>query len=645
MWTARSCCPWGLTFGFPQWAMELSATDGDQPEANWTARSPVRDPRCILMYENGYHDGLLLSELSLANRRRAEKTKGQAKSLSPKTPPMPQPRFRQVGSRRLKPATISLMILASTVCSPVYLMVAGMTSETGASMNVAASPNAMEGMTDAADPSSSVRQIDTTEVPLEPSSEPGLDQPDAQSANADNDPFCSLETFTLEQAQSYARRREVRGAKPVGIIGAPYVPLAPWACQRGPPELQPAFQRLPGPVLNAPAANISGKVALSQYGIQFHGGPVVSRLRVYYVWYGNWAIGDKSRNDLTTVKILEDFAQSLGGSGLWATTATYTDSNGVPISTGLDFAGSVSVVPGSSCHKGSSGVDNLVGDIVRCLLNSGAVSDKSGTMYVVLPTAQNSINGFCTSYCGWHSWTGNYLTGLVPSAANCGNCGVRSSSPNNNGDADSMASILFHEFTECASDPFVNAWYRTSTGDENADLCAWKFGSTSRTPSPGGGDYNVRLTCPSSLPNCVSRYWLIQQNWINQAPSGYCGILQTQSSCVDQYGKSCPDANGICPNFNIDPKNCGGCGWVCPDGYPICIDGKTCGQQQTCIDQYGKSCPDSNGICPDFQNDPQYDVPPSATLHRLFTCCGSMQNAQLPLSASRLSRHHRRRSR
>ena len=113
-----------------------------------------------------------------------------------------------------------------------------MTSETGASMNVAASTNAVEGMTDPADPSSSLRQIDTAEVPIEPSSEPGLDQPAAQSANADTDPFCSLETFSLEQAQAYARRRKANGAKPLGIRGAPYVPLAPWACQRGPPELE-----------------------------------------------------------------------------------------------------------------------------------------------------------------------------------------------------------------------------------------------------------------------------------------------------------------------------------------------------------------------------------------------------------------------
>lgn len=69
----------------------------------------------------------------------------------------------------------------------------------------------------------------------------------------------------------------------------------------------------------------------------------------YYVWYGTWPVGDKSVNDSTTVKILEDLAKSLYNSCWWSTTGFYTDANGTHITFRPTFGGSVFVPPGSSC--------------------------------------------------------------------------------------------------------------------------------------------------------------------------------------------------------------------------------------------------------------------------------------------------------
>jgi hypothetical protein len=77
----------------------------------------------------------------------------------------------------------------------------------------------------------------------------------------------------------------------------------------------------------------------------------VKHCRVYYIWYGTWPKGDKSASDTTTVKILEDLIQSLGGSCAWSTTTTYTDKYGTPISNALNFAGSIFVTSGSACYK------------------------------------------------------------------------------------------------------------------------------------------------------------------------------------------------------------------------------------------------------------------------------------------------------
>lgn len=52
-------------------------------------------------------------------------------------------------------------------------------------------------------------------------------------------------------------------------------------------------------------------------------------------------------------------------------------------------------------------------------------------------------------------------------------------SPNNDPPADAMLSVLAHELSEAASDPDLDGWY-TYAGSENADLCAWKFLTTSQ---------------------------------------------------------------------------------------------------------------------------------------------------------------------
>ena len=74
-----------------------------------------------------------------------------------------------------------------------------------------------------------------------------------------------------------------------------------------------------------------------------------------------------------------------------------------------------------------------------------------------------------------------------------------------------MASILAHELEEAVTDPDLNAWY-DRRGMENADKCAWTFGTTAAASNGNGSEYNMRLG---------AREYLIQQNWVN-ASGGYC---------------------------------------------------------------------------------------------------------------------------
>jgi hypothetical protein len=135
-------------------------------------------------------------------------------------------------------------------------------------------------------------------------------------------------------------------------------------------------------------------------------------------------------------------------------------------------------------------------------------------------------SGFCTQYCGWH--TAGSLSGTIIKYSFVGNpeqcpnaCSAQgNTTPNGNLGADAMASIIAHELEEAVTDPNLNAWY-DSKGAENADKCAWTFGST--YPSLNGSLANMNL---GGLD------FLIQQNWVNAqkynsdgtTTNGYCSI-------------------------------------------------------------------------------------------------------------------------
>ena len=70
-----------------------------------------------------------------------------------------------------------------------------------------------------------------------------------------------------------------------------------------------------------------------------------------------------------------------------------------------------------------------------------------------------------------------------------------------------MASIISHELEESVTDPDLNAWY-DNKGEENADKCAWTFGTT--YPS-GGGVANMNLG---------GKDFLVQRNWVNAGRGG-----------------------------------------------------------------------------------------------------------------------------
>lgn len=261
----------------------------------------------------------------------------------------------------------------------------------------------------------------------------------------------------------------------------------------------------PGYVTHGNAHTGSGATVKGSNGINYHGGPLIlGTTSVYFIWYGNW-----SNNTAQT--ILPDFVANLGGSPYFNINTTYFDGANRHVSNSVLYSGDA---PDNYTY-GTSLTDAQIKSVVSDAITKNRLPADTKAVYFVLTSADvNASSGFCTQYCGWH--THGTIAGLdikysfVGNPDRCPNaCAAQTVSPNGNAGADGMASILAHELEEAVTDPDLNAWYDTR-GRENADKCAWTFGTESTMTN--GANYNMTLG---------GRNYLIQRNWVN-ASGGYC---------------------------------------------------------------------------------------------------------------------------
>jgi hypothetical protein len=255
-------------------------------------------------------------------------------------------------------------------------------------------------------------------------------------------------------------------------------------------------------------------------GISYQGGPVMSSgVNVYYIWYGAWA------NTAATTEptdILTDMAKSMGGSPYFNINTTYTGVQNV-----VTYKGAVydNYSQGTTAAKKKL-ADTTIYNIVKRAITTaapggfGGTADPNGLYFVLTSADVTASSGFCTKYCGWHSSsvmdssTAPILIGgvnvkysFVGNPDKCpSSCAALTVSPNGNAGADGMASIITHELEEAATDPDGTGWWDTATGMENADKCAWTFGTV--YTAPNGAKANVHLG---------ARDYYIQQNWVNSA--------------------------------------------------------------------------------------------------------------------------------
>jgi hypothetical protein len=255
-------------------------------------------------------------------------------------------------------------------------------------------------------------------------------------------------------------------------------------------------------------AGKGGAKPVKSNGINYHGGPVMlNTVTMYYIWYGSWT------NASPAIAILENLAQHIGGSGYYNINTTYYNGSNQHVSNSIAFGGSM-LTP---AYLGNSLSDSQIQKVVSDAIAANQFPKNANAVYFVLTSSDvNASSGFCSQYCGWH--THGTISGsdikyaFIGDPTRCpSSCEAQATGPNGSSGGDGMASIISHELEEATSDPDLNAWYDTR-GYENADKCAWTFGTESTASN--GAKYNVTLG---------STKYLIQRNWVN-ASGGYCSM-------------------------------------------------------------------------------------------------------------------------
>ena len=254
-------------------------------------------------------------------------------------------------------------------------------------------------------------------------------------------------------------------------------------------------------------------------GIFYHGGPLILNTKVVAIYWAASTIYAGGPTPGTTGTGAQDgslvgfFLSNLGGSPYFNINTTYFDGSGNHVVNSVAYTGFWAAntnVPAS----GSSVSDAAVQAQVISGFTSGNLTFDPNTLYEVFSgPGVNLGGGFGTQYCAYHghfSWNGNDVKYSVmphdydfPTA-----CAALNGSPNNDFAADAEVNTLAHETEETTTDEDLNAWY-DRRGNENADKCAWNFGSTFTTSN--GATANIQVG---------SKNFLVQQNWINSGSGG-----------------------------------------------------------------------------------------------------------------------------
>jgi hypothetical protein len=263
--------------------------------------------------------------------------------------------------------------------------------------------------------------------------------------------------------------------------------------------------------------------------LSYHGGLVMKKKNVAYAIYwqpSNLQNGSPSHVSGTYHSLIERFFADFGGTGLnkvatqyyqikHATQSfirahaslggTWTDTSAFPASGCTDIA-----TPGNCLTD-----KQIQKEVKKAMTANGWTGGTSHQFFVFTSSGEGSCfdaaGTSCafTEYCAYHGYFkdsalgGKVIYANQPYAGTYLNaCSNGGTSPNGDWDADATINVMSHEQREATNDPFLDAWWNSSTGYEGSDQCAWNFGSINLH----GNTANVKFN---------GHFYLVQQEWSN----------------------------------------------------------------------------------------------------------------------------------
>ncbi|CAF3625071.1 unnamed protein product [Rotaria sp. Silwood1] len=259
-------------------------------------------------------------------------------------------------------------------------------------------------------------------------------------------------------------------------------------------------------IYNENANNVANRTDTNPIQYQTGARVLTGPTKIHIVYYGNWTTAQ--------MNIVNTFIATIGNTAWFNIEKSYyyqaTSISSKVYTTGPLTLGSITT---DHYSYGTQLSDSSIPNIIYNHIRSGQLQNDPHGIYLLLSAADvkegyTSTSSFCTTYCGYHSafsiGSTTYIYGFIGNPQNCmSTCSVwnRVVSPNGDTGVDAMLSPIAHEIVEAMSDPLLNAWL-DSKGDENADKCAWTYGTTYRLGN--GAYYNITAN---------GKYYLIQQNW------------------------------------------------------------------------------------------------------------------------------------
>jgi hypothetical protein len=262
-------------------------------------------------------------------------------------------------------------------------------------------------------------------------------------------------------------------------------------------------------------------------GILYHGGPVLqSGTKVVAVYWGASTIYNGGPTPGATGSgtldgsLIGHFLRNLGGSPYFGINSTYTDGSGAKIVNSVSYTGFWA--NNTNAPSGTTSIsDAQMAAMLQSGFDSGKITYDPSTVYAIFTGGTVNLGGGFTAsslqYCAYHYHGTVTIGGVAKTVLYAAmpydyafrtSCTNNTASPNGDPAADAEVNTLAHEIEETTTDMMGTAWF-DRRGYENADKCAWTWGTT--YTNANGGLANMNLG---------GKDFLVQRNWKNSGSGG-----------------------------------------------------------------------------------------------------------------------------